>query len=80
MSNQYLRAGEIASLLGVNVSTIWRWSNDDRKLAQGFPRPIKISESLTAFSKQELDQFLQSRMPKPSPNAEKIKRAKNHHS
>lgn len=75
MSNSYLRASEIANKLGVHITTVWRWSRDKKKLAQGFPTPVKISDKVTAFSKPDFDKFVQSRIPKTPKNVEKVKDA-----
>lgn len=40
MRLKYIRAKELADLLGVNKSTIWRWVKEK----SDFPKPRKISK------------------------------------
>jgi prophage regulatory protein len=52
-----LRAAQVAEKLGVSVPTIWRYCRINPK----FPRPSKLSERVTVFDEQELDDFLLSK-------------------
>lgn len=44
------RPKDAAQLLGVGVSTFWRWSKE----RQDFPKPRKLSSRCTVFDTQEL--------------------------
>lgn len=44
------RPKDAASLLGVGVSTFWRWAKE----RQDFPKARKLSRSCTVFDVQEL--------------------------
>lgn len=44
------RPKDAAHLLGVGVSTFWRWSKE----RQDFPKPRKLSSRCTVFDTQEL--------------------------
>ena len=48
----YMRAKEAAKYLGVGLSTIWLYAK------QGKITPIKLSERVTIFQKEELDRFI----------------------
>ncbi|PKQ82952.1 hypothetical protein AOX56_00055 [Aeromonas sobria] len=45
----FVRVDTIAKVLGIAVVTVWRWS------AKGnFPKPIKLSERVTAWRAEEV--------------------------
>jgi prophage regulatory protein len=39
-----LRPAQVAGLLGVNRSTLWRWAREGR-----FPKPVKLSPGVVAW-------------------------------
>ena len=49
---QNMRAKQAASYLSCGVSTIWLWAK------QGKITPIKLSERVTIFKKEDLDNFI----------------------
>ena len=53
---QLLRPVQVASLLGVDRTTIWRWCR-----AGTFPAPIKIGRSATGFRQSDVAAWLESR-------------------
>ena len=50
------RPNELAALLGVNKSTIWRWIQ-----AGSFPRPIKLGSRLTGWPVAVVDEWIATR-------------------
>ena len=48
-NSRYLRAKEAAKYLGVGLSTVWYYSK------QGKIKPIKMSERVTVFKREEFD-------------------------
>lgn len=56
---RYVRAKEAAAILGVSIRTIWNYANT--KIEEGFPKPIRISESVTLFPREELINFAESK-------------------
>ncbi|MBY8291487.1 AlpA family phage regulatory protein [Vibrio fluvialis] len=52
---QYVRAKEIAKLLGVNQSTIWRWRKQNR-----FPAPTYAGPNTVLWSRSEIDEWIKS--------------------
>ena len=56
MSNisENMRAKEASRYLGVGLSTIWLYAKQ-RKIT-----PIKLSERVTIFARDELDKFIES--------------------
>lgn len=52
MENKNLRAKEAAKYLGVGLSTIWLYAK------QGKITPIKLSDKVTIFKKEDLDHFI----------------------
>lgn len=55
----YVRAKEAAAILGVSVTTIWNWATD--KIHEGFPRPIRISDRVTVFPRDEIIAYAESK-------------------
>ena len=49
MEANFLRAKQVAMLLGVGLSTIWYWSK------QGKITPHKLSERITVFRRDEIE-------------------------
>lgn len=55
-TNGYIRPKRLASLLGVSEATIWRKAKNGT-----LPRPIKLSERVTAFDAVEINAWIKSR-------------------
>ncbi len=55
MNKKGYRAREAAEYMGVALSTIWLFANQ-KKL-----HPVKISDRVTIFLKEDLDRFMNSR-------------------
>lgn len=51
-----LRPNEVASLLQVHRTTLWRWIQKGT-----FPKPIKIGSHAVAFRQSEVEDWLASR-------------------
>ena len=51
-SNQNLRPKDAAKYLGIGLSTIWLFAK------QGKLHPIKLSDRVTLFKKEDLDAFV----------------------
>lgn len=56
MSKQHYRSKEAAQYLGVGNSTIWLYAK------QGKLTPIKLSDRVTVFSKDDLDLFINNQV------------------
>ena len=56
MEKQNFRAREAAKYLGVGLSTIWHYAK------QGKLHPIKLSDRVTIFKKEDLDAFIETGM------------------
>lgn len=54
--NGYIRPKRLAELLGVSEATIWRKAKNGT-----LPRPIKLSERVTAFDAIEINRWLAER-------------------
>ncbi|CRG51556.1 MULTISPECIES: helix-turn-helix transcriptional regulator [Yersinia pseudotuberculosis complex] len=52
----YIRPKRLAKLLGVSEATIWRKAKNGT-----LPRPVKLSERVTAFDAVEINVWLKSR-------------------
>jgi excisionase family DNA binding protein len=56
MYSNLLRVKEVAQYLSVGVSTVWLYAK------QGKLHPIKLSDRVTVFSKDNLDAFINNAM------------------
>jgi excisionase family DNA binding protein len=56
MHSNLLRVKEVAQYLSVGVSTVWLYAK------QGKLHPIKLSDRVTVFSKDNLDAFINNAM------------------
>ncbi|MCX3189135.1 helix-turn-helix transcriptional regulator [Escherichia coli] len=56
MVKQYTRPKDLAEQLGISISSLWRWSRMGK-----LPKPIKLSERVTAFSTEEINQWLEGK-------------------
>lgn len=54
--NKFFRVKEAAQYLSVGVSTVWLYAK------QGKLHPIKLSDRVTVFAKDDLDAFIQNAM------------------
>jgi len=54
MQTQYLRAKEVAKLLNIGISSVWRHTREGR-----LPKPKKISSRTTVWEYSELIEFIQ---------------------
>lgn len=57
MQDGLIRVTELATMLSVSRSTIWRWV----KNSSTFPDPIKVSDKVTAWRRNEIQDWLQSK-------------------
>lgn len=58
MYSNLLRVKQTAQYLSIGVSTVWLYAK------QGKLRPIKLSDRVTVFSKDDLDAFINNAMVK----------------
>ncbi|MES2027294.1 MAG: AlpA family phage regulatory protein [Pseudomonadota bacterium] len=62
MSHKVIRISELASTpskpgkLPVSPATIWRWVREGK-----FPKPFKLSDSVTVWNAAEVDAFISKR-------------------
>lgn len=56
MENRFLRVKQAALYLSVGVSTIWLYAK------QGKLHPVKLSERVTVFKKEDLDALIDNAM------------------
>jgi len=54
MNQEFLRAKEVANLLGIGESSVWRHTKEGR-----LPKPIKISSRTTVWRYSELMEHIQ---------------------
>ena len=54
-----IRAKELSQLLSVSDTIIWNWVNpNNRRYRPEFPKPIKISQNVTAWRESEIVAYL----------------------
>jgi predicted DNA-binding transcriptional regulator AlpA len=57
LNDGFIRQKELLVKLGFSPATLWR------KVAQGtFPKPIKLSERISAWNIAEVDEFINSKL------------------
>jgi prophage regulatory protein len=56
---QFLRAKDVAQLIGVNQSTIWRWRQQN-----GFPSPINLGPNTVVWSSISIESWINSKANK----------------
>ena len=60
MQKVVFRARELARLLAISHSTLWRWC----KSKADFPQPRKISQGVTVWFAEEVQEWLNSQKQK----------------
>ena len=55
-SRQYIRAQELATMLAVHRTTLWRWVHDGH-----LPRPVKLGPNTVAWESTQIDAWLAAR-------------------
>ncbi len=63
MQRSVLRANELALQLTISKSTLWRWC----KSKSNFPQPRKISQGVTVWFVEEVQEWLNSQKQKEVP-------------
>ncbi|MDO2433225.1 AlpA family phage regulatory protein [Enterobacter bugandensis] len=56
LSGRYIRRFRLPEILGVSMPTVDRWVKNGI-----LPRPVKLSDNVTAFDAQEINLWLQER-------------------
>lgn len=56
LSGRYIRRFRLPDILGVSMPTVDRWVKNGI-----LPRPVKLSDNVTAFDAQEINRWLQDR-------------------
>ncbi|MDD2267806.1 AlpA family phage regulatory protein [Sulfuricurvum sp.] len=55
--NQYLRDKDVAKMLTIGRSSVWRMAKEGK-----LPAPLKISERVTVWKLSDIEAFIASRM------------------
>ena len=53
---RYVRATQLAEMLGLSRSTIWRYASQGK-----FPKPIKLTENATVWDMREVEAWVEAR-------------------
>ena len=53
---RYVRASQLAQMLGLSRSTIWRYASQGK-----FPKPIKLTENTTVWDMREVEAWVEAR-------------------
>lgn len=56
LSGRYIRRFRLPEILGVSMPTVDRWVKNGI-----LPRPVKLSDNVTAFDAQDINRWLQER-------------------
>ena len=52
--SEFIPKKEVAHILGISVSTVFRWSNDGV-----LPQPVRLGPNKTMYVRSEIDAFLE---------------------
>ena len=52
--SEFIPKKEVARILGISVSTVFRWSNDGV-----LPQPVRLGPNKTMYVRSEIDAFLE---------------------
>jgi len=55
-TRKYIRAQELATILAVHRTTLWRWVRDGH-----FPRPVRLGPNTVAWDSIQIDAWLAAR-------------------
>ena len=55
-TRKYVRAQELATMLAVHRTTLWRWVRDGH-----LPRPVQLGPNTVAWNSTQIDAWLASR-------------------
>ena len=55
-TRQYIRAQELAAMLAVHRTTLWRWVHDGH-----LPRPVRLGPNIVARDSTQIDAWLAAR-------------------
>jgi excisionase family DNA binding protein len=55
-TRKYIRAQELATMLAVHRTTLWRWVHDGH-----LPRPVRLGPNTVAWDSTQIDAWLASR-------------------
>ena len=55
-TRQYIRAQELAAMLAVHRTTLWRWVHDGH-----LPRPVRLGPNTVAWDSTQIDAWLATR-------------------
>ncbi|AIP48552.1 prophage CP4-57 regulatory protein (AlpA) [Burkholderia pseudomallei] len=53
-----VRPAKAAELLGIGVSTLWRYTKE----VEDFPKPVRINSRVSVFVREELDNWVTNRI------------------
>lgn len=62
-----LRVKSVAALMDVTPRSVWRYARDPK---MEFPQPIPVGPGVTAFSADEIDEWLKERAAKRAERVE----------
>jgi prophage regulatory protein len=55
-TRKYIRAQELATMLAVHRTTLWRWVHDGH-----LPRPVRLGPNTVAWDSIQIDEWLAAR-------------------
>jgi predicted DNA-binding transcriptional regulator AlpA len=61
--SRYIRAKQLEQDYGIDRVTVWRWGRDPKKR---FPRPIRLSRSVSLYDVEAIETWFRERAAKPA--------------